>query len=59
MRRKYSSKRGGVPFDPEGLQLRDECNKPWVYSWKRAVECSDVMRAVITSQGIAEKIEEA
>jgi hypothetical protein len=59
MGRKYSPKRGKVLFDPEELQLMDECNKPWVQAWKRATTHFDVMKVSIASHEATEKIEEA
>jgi hypothetical protein len=59
MRRKYPLKKSKVPFDPEEMQLMDECNKPWVYAWKRATTCSVVMKILTRPHEATEKIEES
>jgi len=36
MARKNTSQKREAQFDPEELQMMDECNEPWVRAWKQA-----------------------
>jgi len=59
MRRKKSQKREKVLFDPDELQLMDECNRSWVFAWKQATSYLDGVKVLISPHAATEKTKEA